>query len=267
MELINQPTNPINMNKITKLILAGGVAMAFVGLQTSQAMNINVDEILAPGDVDASELSGTVDMTLSGDGSTLTITLVNTSSDAAGSGAGVLLTGIGFNLPGWAKIDGGSVSMAGSTAVNFSAPVDNNVSSEWGYDDGGLNSGALQGAAGTINTAVSSMESQTTDQFAPGSLVNPPNLDGPDMGLISANESDGQGNGVEAIMDSIVITLDIVYANGKTLDLGDINNKGWVALTFGSPDGGTSVPDASSALALLGLALMGLEGVRRRFSK
>ena len=256
------------MNKISKLLLAGSVAVALVGLQTSQAMNMNVDQILAQGDVDVSELSGTVDMSLSGDGSVLTITLVNTSSDAAGSGAGILLTGIGFNLPGWATLTSGSANMDGSTAIGWTPVIADggDVSEEWGFDADGLNSGALQGTTETVNTAVSSMESQTTEQFAPGSLVNPPNLNGPDMGLVSLSETDGLGGGVEGIQDTLIVTLNIDYRNGKILDLEDIDDS-WIALTFGSPDGGTSVADASSALALLGLAMMGLEGVRRRFRK
>jgi hypothetical protein len=39
-------------------------------------------------------------------------------------------------------------------------------------------------------------------------------------------------------------------------------------LTFGSPgDGGTSVPDGGTGLALMGLAMTGLAGFKRYFAK
>lgn len=256
------------MRKTCKLLALGGTALALLGVHSSAlALNINVDQILAPGDVDASQLSGKVVMSLSGD--VLTIELRNTSADAAGSGAGVLLTGIGFTLPDGVTIDGGQVVM-GSTipgssadAVGFSI-VGGNVSSEWGWDDGGLHSGALQNTTEPVNTSISSMESQTTAQFAPGSLVNPPNLDGPDMGLVSKAETDGLGEGVEAIKDSVTITVKLVGTVPGNLET--LIDGGWVALTFGSPDTYT-VPDTSSTLMLFGLAMMGIAGIRRKLGK
>jgi hypothetical protein len=250
----------IKLVKVSKLMM-GAVAALLV--QTSaHATSINVDQILAPGDVNAAQLSGTVDMTLSG--SVLTITLRNTSANAAGSGAGVLLTGIGFTLPGSYAIGSGSANMGTSTAVGFTKPGDGDVSEEWGYDNEPLNSGALLNAAQPVDTAVSSMESQSTTQFQAGSLGDPVNLDGPDFGLASATETDGFGLGVEAIRDRLVITLNLTGSFGGNL----INaiNSAWVVLTFGSPgDSTTTVPDASSSVALLGMALMGVEALRRRY--
>jgi len=255
------------MKTINKYMMAGSAALALLALSTlpSQGMEITVDEILAPGDVDASELYGEVTMSLVAN--VLTITLQNTSTDAAGSGAGVLLTGIGFVLPDGVTISSGSASMLGSTAVGFTAPLLGDVSEEWGYDDGGIESGALMNAQQTVNTAVSSMESQATSQFQPGSIAQPVNLDGPDFGLVSALEQDDLGSGVEGIEDSITITL---LLSGTLLDLGLLEEieDGWVVLTFGSPgSGGTSVPDASTSLMLLGLAMVGIEGARRKFAK
>ena len=196
-------------------------------------------------------------------GMTLTITLKNTSADGAGSGAGILLTGIGFSLPGNYYINSGSANMGSSTAVGFTKPGDGNVSQEWGFDTKGLDSGALQGTQQLVNNAVSSMESQTTSQFLPGSIAAPTNLNGPDFGLISMYETGGLGDGVEAILDSIIITLNLgKTGNGNGLTVGAIDS-GWVALTFGSP-GSTSVPDAGASVVLLGLALLGLGGLRRK---
>ncbi len=246
----------------SKLVLCALAAL--LTQQSTQAVAINVDQILAPGDVNASQLSGTVNMTLSG--STLTVTLKNTSLNSAGSGAGVLLTGIGFTLPGTLTIGSGTANMGSSTAIGFTKPSGGDVSEEWGYDNQPLNSGALLNAANPVDTAVSSMESQTTSQFQAGSISDPLNLDGPDFGLASALETDSFGLGVEAIRDTIVITLTLTGSFGGNL-LTSINDA-WVVLTFGSPgDSTTTVPDASSTLMLLGLALTGIEAARRRFSR
>ena len=95
----------------------------------ARATVLTVDEIIyetgiSPTDPDV--LKGTVDMTFSG--STLSIMLTNTSTDVASLEASYnLLTGLGFNLPGTLYIMSGSVSMEGSTAINFTAPSDNDV--------------------------------------------------------------------------------------------------------------------------------------------
>ena len=73
------------------------VALLALSVGPAAAAPITVDEILSDSTTNAALLSGTIDMTLSGN--TLTIILTNTSADAAGSGAGILLTGIGFQLP------------------------------------------------------------------------------------------------------------------------------------------------------------------------
>ena len=84
------------------------------------ADTINVDQVLyqSGGVADANLLSGTVNMSLAGN--VLTIILRNTSQNGAGDGAGILLTGIGFQLPTGVSITGGSAVIgSGSTAVNF----------------------------------------------------------------------------------------------------------------------------------------------------
>jgi hypothetical protein len=270
--------SPQTLGKVMTKKLKSGLAAGLTGLALAatqaSALNLTVDQILAPGDVDPTYLSGTVDVSytsIDATHGTLTITLKNTSGDAAGSGAGILLTGLGFVLDDYISIDGGTAVTSGS-AVGFTMPAGGVVSSEWGYDESPLNSGALLNTLNPVNTAVSSMESQTTSQFAAGSIASPPNLDGPDFGLISANETDGLGSGVEGILDSIVITLNLSIANtqgGKNLNnLESEINAAWVVLTFGSPgDGGTSVPDGGTGLALMGLAMTGLAGFKRYFAK
>jgi len=228
------------------------------------ASPITVDEILFDATIsNPSLLSGTVDMQLIG--GELVITLTNTSSDLAGSGAGILLTGLAFQLPTGIAISSGSAWMTGSTAVGFVAPLDGNVSQEWGHDNSPLNSGAfLDQATLTYNTAVGSMVSITTTQFASGSISQPPNLGGPDFGLVSSAETDALGAGVEAIKSTIYIRL--ALSGTVPGDLVDQLERGNVGLSFGSPEPATQqVPEPSTLwLAALGLAGFGFLPRARR---
>jgi hypothetical protein len=111
------------------------------------------------------------------------------------------------------------------------------------------------------------MESQTTSQFAAGSIAQPPNLDGPDFGLVSALETGALGSGVEGIRNSVVITLLLNgTVNANTL-LSSIQS-GNVGLSFGSPDSfyrqPPQVPEPSSLLFLSSAALAGAAYFRRR---
>lgn len=242
--------------------LAVVCALALPGI--SSAVPISYDEIIYQTTTTPNPalLRGTIDMTFAG--SVLTITLTNTSADAASNdSAGNLLTGIGFNLPPGMSIRSGSLSMSGETAVGFTAPGDGNVSQEWGYDNGPLKSGGFLGiAVHTVNTAVSSMESQTDTRFAMGSLFNPPQLNGPDGGLLSANFTGTLGNGEEAIRDSVVIrlTLNGTYAD-NLLTFIDTNP---VVLSFGSPDPAPQQVPEPRTLLLVGAGVLAMGMIRRR---
>jgi hypothetical protein len=228
-------------------------------------MPITVDEILYASGTNPALLSGTVDMTLTGN--LLQVTLTNTSADAAGSGAGILLTGIGFQLPAGISIYSGSATIPlGSTGIGFAT---SNVSSEWGYDNNPLHSGAFNGdAVLSYTTVVSSMESQTEVQFAAGSVAPPGNLNGPDFGLVSSLETGALGSGVEAIRNSLQISL--VLGGGVSIpsNLLTMIQAGNVGLSFGSPgiSNLTAVPEPAS-LSLFGLGLASLAAVVRRRRK
>jgi len=247
---------------IKRSILSAFVLALFAARASAGA--ITVDQVLYQSDIaNANLLSGTVDMTFASNTNTLSIILTNTSSDLAGDGAGILLTGLGFQLPTGVSIASGTAVIApGSTGVNFVAPAGTDVSKEWGYDNSPLNSGVFQsGLFGllTYNTVVGSMVSITTNQFADGSIDGKPaGLAGPDFGLVSNSETGKLGDGNEAIRNSIIITL---VLSGTSLNLLDSINKGNVGLSFGSPN---PVPEPPLLSLLLVPGLAGLYLARKR---
>lgn len=233
------------------LVAAGALMLP----SSARAVSIGVDQILAD---QPTGLSGTVDMSLSGN--VLTITLVNTSAAGSATGANGLLSGLAFNLPGYSgavNIVGGSVTLgAGSSLVNSPA---GDLSKEWGFQNSSA-PGHFNGLA--VDTVVATMQADTTTKFAAGNITLPDVLDGPEYGLVRTG---GDPGGLSAVENSVVITLVL----SKTIAGGDVSaylgriNDGLVAIEFGSPTGG-SVPDGGSTLVLLGSALTALGFVAGR---
>jgi len=244
---------------LTTLTVLGLLAVPMV-----QALEItDFDEVLAPSDVDKSKLSAKAEFLLSGN--TLTLTLINTSLAGAGSGAGVLLTGIGFSLPDGIDILSGSADMTGSAAIGFTAPAGGDVSDQWGFANAALAHFQNPGTLG-YNAVVSTMTADTGGTSFPSGAAN--NIDGPDYGLLADG---GNPGGLLAIQDSLLFTLTL-----SGLTLSGLNPSGTappdllyfieshpLAVTFGSPPK-TDVPDGGTTLALLGLALAGT-GVLKKF--
>ena len=260
----------MSIRKVLKLAIL--VCLAAILLPTSSnATPLTVDEIIYETGVNATDpnvLGGTVDMTFNG--STLEITLTNTSTGVASLEASYnLLTGLGFNLPGALYIDIGFVSMAGSTAINFTAPGDNDVSGEWGYDNYPLNAGPFQNPpAGetysTVNTVVSCMESSSKDGVFSSSLYGPDPLAGPEFGLLSGQVESSVAGGQYAIQDSIILSLTLGGSWSGT-DLISFIDDGDVVLSFGSPH--ASVVPEPATMLLFGSGLAGLFGFRKKFRK
>ena len=172
--------------------------MAF-GSSPASAVPITVDEILYASGTNPGSLSGTVNMTLVGN--LLQITLTNTSADAAGSGAGILLTGIGFQLPAGISISSGSgaAPSGGSLSGGASADVANSLNA--------LRSGAAPSAVAVTNSEdtaegedpmnfppdaqddeYSRLHDETMNIAAPGVLFNDSDLE---MSPLTAEVVDG----------------------------------------------------------------------------
>jgi hypothetical protein len=89
----------------------------------------------------------------------------------------------------------------------------------------------------------------TTNPFAAGSIGQPPDLGGPDFGLMSLLETDPGGQ--EAIQSSIRISLNL--GGTAPSNLIELIQAGAVGLSFGSPN--ASVPEPTS-LSLFGVGLV-----------
>jgi hypothetical protein len=260
-----------------KLIQTLGVACSLCILPFSvNAVLMTVDEIIyeTSGATDPSLLSGTVDMSLSG--SELSIVLTNTSTDIASPTASHnLLSGLGFVLPDGVYIDWGTATITtGSTAINFTAPADGNVSGEWGYDNNPLDNGPFQNSDitnSTVNTVVSTMQSSTTTKFSDTPIETPAVLSGPEFGLLSGLVNEDVAGGLNAIQDSITILLgldgllisppsELPPGDSQSFDLLAFIESNDIVLSFGSPNL-SSVPEPTS-LMLFAIGLLGFASLR-----
>jgi hypothetical protein len=255
-----------------------------VPLTAAAATQVSYDEVLfANGDanINSSLLTGQVFMDYNASTDTLSIRLRNTSPDGAinaGTASGGI-GGLGFTLPSYAfiSLSGNSIQadpsfFAPNTLVG-GTQADLNAGWGWGTgsvgSSGALSHSALSGynaAVGTLNNTLGS----SPHNFSGGTSSG-----GMDFTVQSDAFSAFPGNGY--ISDVLLINLHIVGSTGASLDsvqeasLVSSIDAGTMALIYGSPTaGGTSrtptppVPDGGATLALLGIALGGLELIRRR---
>jgi hypothetical protein len=245
------------------------IIASVAGARSAQAALMNVDQLIfepAAG-LDSTKLSGTVDMSFDAGLKRLTILLRNTSSaDAVGVGfnnpASLLLTGVGFQMPG-VDISGGTITVyGGSSAVNFDAGQDPvNLVNQWGYANASMD--AYTGIPSVpVDSIVSSKKlfgttTSTGDVRAQSASGPPPNLGGPGYGAISSALLGAFGNTQPGVNDTIQLVLQLT----ETVSVEDIN-RGNVVLAFGSPTAVVPEPTTITAGALL-LLPFGLSTLRK----
>jgi hypothetical protein len=249
--------------KRTSSVLLG--ALLLFGAGSAQATLLSVDQFIyqsaAGTTVTPSLLNGTIDVTVSG--STLIILLTNTSPDGAFVGGGapstMLLSGFGIQLPG-VNITGGTVAVnGGSTALNFGAQSTSVLGNQWLYANASIDGFTSIVGALAVDTVVSSVNNGTGTRF-----IGPPptTIDGPDFGALSSSETEF-GLSQAGVQDTVkfVLTLDGPAPSESIIDAGHI------VLAFGSPEL-LAIPEPSATLMLgLGMALLGLPVLRRKFTQ
>jgi hypothetical protein len=243
------------------------ILLLAVGIAPALASTIQVDEMLfqynrpdpASNVADPSALGATVDMIWQDD--ELVVTLRNTSGDTLSKGTMNLLTGLGFALPAGVHVSGGSVSMQGSTAVNFTATADNDVSTEHAYENSVTGGHFLTVAQLSVNTVLSVLKADAGTQFSVGSLDPGVDHGGIDFGLLmlpppGRSTSDFIGSNPEAIQDTVQYKLTL--SGPVPENLVDLIDAGPVVLAFGSPNTSSIPVPEPTALALLATGALGL---------
>ncbi len=234
------------------------------GPSPSYGLSMNIDEKLFAGDPsNASNLSGTVDMTVSG--STLTIVVTNTTTSIVveGNGAGNLLTGVGWTMPDGFSISSGSATVEAGSEVGGWGPA-TDVSPEWGFANV-VDSGHFDGSPSyyLYKNVVGTVTADLDSLFALGNLGGPNNnANGPDFGLLSDSVAVTAAGGQLAIQSPLTIVLTLNQSVSDPTGFLNYINAHPVAIAFASPLT-TSVPEPSS-IALLGLGLIGLVALVRR---
>jgi len=253
------------MRRSFLLVIGLGVlaSLMVIAPTSTSATSLNIDQIIyqPSAGLDPANLSGLVDASISG--STLTITLKNTSLSTGGDTSGWLLTGLGFYLPEGVTLTNTSVEVSTDFSgaykigdTSYSLPAGSNLRGEWGGGDPSGSGPFSNLTTKNVNYVTATLQSAFYDgsAFDPTAMLkNPEDVDGPEFGLLSSNFANAGGLGY--IKDSITFEWTII-GQGLTKEYLDNHD---VVISFGSP---TAVPE-TGALLLFGTGLFGLVGYRR----
>lgn len=204
-------------------------------------------------------------------GTTLTVTLANTSSADALNNPD-LLGAVFFDVagnPSWTPLSG-TMASGSHIYVGGVQQADSNIGNQWAY-------GTATGGPASHGISAVGYNLTYTSFFpggnAPNSGGTPP--DGLGYSLTSAGDNVSTGNGAMTsqaiIKNAVVFTFAVPSGFDPSTAITDLSFQYGTSLTTDvnvpgyPPQGG--LPDGGSTMALLGLGLMATEGVRRRFMK
>jgi hypothetical protein len=226
-------------------------------------------------------------------GNQLTITLQNIAPSIAGQDSpGSTLSGLFFDLPGNPLLTTVSATVALNSIIQsanctIGGPSGNNaaacaaatnVGGEWGYS---LNEAGAPATLGNEGIASSGYLSMSSGNFGGPDLDDPGSLNGINFGIVSAAAGFDPNGGLAAvplIRDSVVFVLTGVSGLSNS-DISNVSFQYGTAFTeanvpgsTGSTGGGggssgNGIPEPnSSALALLGVALLAVTFLKRQKS-
>ncbi len=248
----------MTMNATKKLVL-GAICVATLAMaQIASADSTTISA--SSGNLSA---SATFDVS----GSTLTITLANTTTADVLVPADVL-TAVFFDDGTHTFTRVSAVVASGSTVFFGSTDPGGVVGGEWAFANG------LSGAPGTAGIGVSSSGFGLfgpTDNFPGSNLQGPASVDGIQYGITSAGDISTTGNaavtGANALIKNAVMftfTIDDGTGNFTLADLGIHNVSFQYGTALTEPNIHPCVPDGGLTIAFLGLAMTGLSLVHRR---
>ena len=244
------------MTRMKQLILTA----LGLGLSIASSSAFSTTTITASGTDSGDGNALSASATFSVVGSDLFVTLQNTG--AAASQPGDVLTAIFFSVNGNAAFTPVSATLTSGSSLYNSGAESGSIGGNWQYLT------PISGAHG----ATSGISTTGLNIFGPSGNFGTPTamLDGVGFGLVNGVAANANGGVKPRELVNNGLVFDLSLPAGFTLtDVSDVSFQyGTSSEEINLPGGGgPGVPDASSTLALLGPALIGLGLLRSRLNK